>query len=241
MILRVGCAGFALPQSEYVARFPLVEVQQTFYQPPRPATAARWRALAPAGFVFSIKAWQLITHEVSSPTYRRLTRPIPEAARDRYGGFRPTAEVQEAWQATRAICDAVAAPIVLFQTPPAFTPTATHRARLERFFGEVDRGGRRFVWEPRGLWEAPDVESLCRKLGLVHGVDPLQQRTTTPGLAYYRLHGSGAAAGSYGELELEKIFLACEGFDEVYVVFNNLGMAKDAGRFGALVRALGDA
>ncbi|MFQ6672762.1 MAG: DUF72 domain-containing protein, partial [Candidatus Tectimicrobiota bacterium] len=40
----------------------LVEVQQTFYQPPWRTTAERWRWQAPEGFAFSPKAGQLITH-----------------------------------------------------------------------------------------------------------------------------------------------------------------------------------
>ena len=72
-MVKVGCCGFGMARARYAALFPVVEVQQTFYQPPRVATAARWRAAAPPPFVFSVKAWQLITHEPASPTYRRLT------------------------------------------------------------------------------------------------------------------------------------------------------------------------
>src|SRR5215471_2381028 len=145
MKLRVGCCGFALAQSSYLETFDLVEVQQTFYQPPRIATAARWRAAAPREFVFSVKAWQLITHEPSNPTYRRLTRPIPPAAAARYGSFRWTDEVRAAWEEMRAICKALSAPTVLFQTPASFTPTSTHRAQLTRFFRDAARDGRVFA------------------------------------------------------------------------------------------------
>jgi len=55
----------------------VVEVQQTFYQIPRIATGKRWREEAPPDFEFTMKAWQLITHEPSSPTYRRLRTVIP--------------------------------------------------------------------------------------------------------------------------------------------------------------------
>jgi uncharacterized protein YecE (DUF72 family) len=54
----------------------VVEVQQTFYEPPADTTIRRWRARAPAAFEFTLKAWQLITHEPSSPTFRRLKRPL---------------------------------------------------------------------------------------------------------------------------------------------------------------------
>jgi len=235
MKLRVGCCGFALAQSKYFETFDLVEVQQTFYQPPRAATAARWRAAAPPGFVFLVKAWQLITHEPSSPTYRRLTRPIPPAAEGRYGSFRWTDEVRAAWAETRAICEALSAPAVLFQTPASFTPSSTHRANLVRFFREIPRDGRVFVWEPRGVWEASEVKALCGELDLVHAVDPLQQLTTSRGCAYYRLHGLDTVRGSFSEVQLGKALAACDGFDEAYVLFNNVQAAADAQRFLALV------
>ena len=49
---------------EYFETFPLVEVQQTFYEPPAPRTLLRWREQAPDSFEFTMKAWQLITHRV---------------------------------------------------------------------------------------------------------------------------------------------------------------------------------
>ncbi|MFQ5896116.1 MAG: DUF72 domain-containing protein, partial [Nitrospinota bacterium] len=82
--LRAGCCGFPLSQGEYFRRYPSVEVQQTFYHPPKVETAARWREAAPPSFEFAVKAWQLITHPPSSPTYRRLRKPVPEEKRERY-------------------------------------------------------------------------------------------------------------------------------------------------------------
>ena len=69
--VRVGCCGFPQPLGRYARTFPAVEVQQTFYHPPLPETLKKWRALVPAEFEFTLKAWQLITHEASSPTCSR--------------------------------------------------------------------------------------------------------------------------------------------------------------------------
>jgi uncharacterized protein YecE (DUF72 family) len=63
--VKVGCCGFAGSQGRCFRDFRLVEVQQTFYEPPRVTTAERWRAKAPADFEFTLKAWQLITHEAT--------------------------------------------------------------------------------------------------------------------------------------------------------------------------------
>lgn len=71
----IGTCGFAESHAATFRDFGIVEIQQTFYQPPRDTTAEKWRAEAPQDFVFTLKAWQLITHEAASPTYRLHGRP----------------------------------------------------------------------------------------------------------------------------------------------------------------------
>jgi hypothetical protein len=80
MALKIGCCGFGETQKRYFVRFPVVEIQQSFYQPPRPDTARRWRREAGTSFVFTLKAWQMITHD---PTYRRLTKKLSPQELDR--------------------------------------------------------------------------------------------------------------------------------------------------------------
>src|SRR6478735_12134432 len=98
--VRVGLCGWTVSQASYVRRFPVVEVQHTFYEPPAEAVLARWRAQVPADFEFTIKAWQVVTHESNSPTYRRMKRPLPESAHGQVGAFRTTPEVLAAWERT---------------------------------------------------------------------------------------------------------------------------------------------
>jgi hypothetical protein len=81
MALHVGCCGFPMAQAGYFRLFRLVEMQQTFYRPPRLATLERWRRSAPPGFEFTLKVLQLITHTSASPTYRRLGTPVPPELR----------------------------------------------------------------------------------------------------------------------------------------------------------------
>jgi uncharacterized protein YecE (DUF72 family) len=66
--IKVGCCGFVVAQKKYFSLFDLIEIQQSFYQMPKIETAQKWHSAAPAGFQFTMKAWQLITHEPSSPT-----------------------------------------------------------------------------------------------------------------------------------------------------------------------------
>lgn len=47
----------------YAERLPTVEINNTFYQMPKPAVLETWAATTPAGFRFAIKASRRITHD----------------------------------------------------------------------------------------------------------------------------------------------------------------------------------
>lgn len=222
-------------RQEYYNALPVVEIQQTFYKLPRLSTGIRWRARAPTGFEFTMKAWQLITHEPSSPTYRRLTKPIPLELKDRYGAFRPTEEVLEAWAQTRAFAAALGTTIIVFQCPPSFTPTSEHIANLRAFFTNIDRAGWQAAWEPRGAWTADLTQGLCRELELVHVVDPLKEPSLYGPIRYYRLHGLTGYRYVHTDQDLERLKTACKNDLPTYCLFNNLFMAEDAVRFQALL------
>lgn len=234
--VRVGTCGFAMGQPEYYRTFPVVEIQQTFYKLPRIATGARWRAGAPTGFELTMKAWQLITHEPSSPTYRRLARPIPHESKDHYGAFRPTEEVAAAWTQTRALATALGASIIVFQCPPRFTPTPEHIENLRRFFTTIDRTGWHAAWEPRGDWTADTIQGLCRELDLVHVVDPLKETPRHGAIRYFRLHGLTGYRYVHTDQDLDRLEDACRGDLPTYCLFNNLFMAEDALRFQTLLQ-----
>ncbi len=240
--IKVGCCGFPIPRAEYYRRFPVVEIQQTFYNLPRVQTAVRWRrdslaASAPGGFEFTLKAWQLITHEATSPTYRRLRMVIPEAQRALYGSFRPTDAVFEAWARTASVARALEARVVVFQCPARFTPTKQHTENLWAFFRAADRVGFVTAWEPRGDWPASLVRSLCEELSLVHVVDPLKAPSQTPGLRYFRLHGVAGYRYLHTEDDLRSLAAQCAGAESAYVLFNNLFMGEDALRFQQLLQS----
>ncbi len=236
MDVKVGCCGFPVNRRKYYAAYPLVEVQQTFYQPPRAQTAARWRAEVPPAFEFTLKVWQLITHDAPSPTYRRLRRPIPPELRDRYGSFRPTDEVRAAWAATAEVARALGARIVVFQCPPRFTPTDEHVAWLRQFFAKAERGDLALAWEPRGEWPRDLVAGLCAELDLVHVVDPLREGAPAGGTRYFRLHGLTGYRYLHTEEDLQAIARALAPEVPNYVLFNNLFMGEDAKRFLALLQ-----
>ena len=217
--------------SSYVRRFPLVEVQHTFYEPPADALLARWRAQAPPRFEFTIKAWQLVTHESGSPTYRRLKRPLPEALRGQVGAFRSTPPVLQAWARTLECARVLRATAVLLQCPKSFRPTTENVDRMRTLLATVQRPAGRLLWEPRGEWPAALLRELCRDLELVHVVDPMQTETVTPEQTYYRLHGTSGARHVHTDEELRRLRDLVDGRPTPYVMFNNLPRVGDAERF----------
>ena len=224
-----------MSQASYVRRFPLVEVQHTFHEPPPDAVLARWRAQVPPEFEFTIKAWQLVTHESGSPTYRRLRQPLPDEARGQVGAFRTTPFVLSAWQRTLECARVLSATAVLLQCPRSFRPTTENVDRLRTFVSSVERPPGRLLWEPRGEWPPPLLAELCRELDLVHVVDPMQTETVTPERTYYRLHGTTGMRYVHTDDELRRLRGLVDGRPSPYVLFNNLPRVGDAERFLALL------
>jgi uncharacterized protein YecE (DUF72 family) len=234
-VVRVGLCGWTISRAAYLRRFPLVEVQHTFYEPPTDALLTRWRADVPPAFEFTIKAWQVVTHESGSPTYRRLRSPLPEAWRGQVGAFRSTPPVLAGWARTLACARLLRATAVLLQCPRSFRPSPENVARMRTFLGTVDRPEGRLLWEPRGDWPAPLLSELCDELDLVHVVDPMQSETVTPDRTYYRLHGTTGSRHVHTTEELRRLRDLVEGRPVPYVLFNNLPRVGDAERFQDLL------
>lgn len=234
-LINIGCCGFRSSRESYYSLLNAVEVQHTFYQPPQIPTLAKWREETPAGFVFTVKAWQLITHQSSSPTYRRLKRQLTETERARAGSFRSSRIVKEASDTTRACALSLRATAVLFQCPASFQPTRTNIENMRRFFTKTKREELIFCWEPRGGWPREVVRDLCEELDLWHVIDPFAERTTTPARCYFRLHGRNGWRYSYEEGELEELHSMLPEDRESYVFFNNREMITDAVKFKEIV------
>lgn len=224
-----------MARKRYYEHFSLVEVQKAFYRPPRLETVQRWREQAPADFEFTLKAWQLITHEPRSPTYRRAKLHISAEQAERYGFFRPTEEVDMAWTTTLEVARILRARIVVFQCPPSFTPTEEHIADLTRFFSSIQRDHLLLAWEPRGKWEDELVARLCRDLALIHCVDPFKRLPLYGEPAYFRLHGIGGYRYLYTEDDLAWLLDTCMQRPEVYCLLNNVQMWESAQQFQALL------
>ncbi len=228
--IKVGCCGFAGGQKHYFDTFSLIEVQKTFYQLPQLKTAERWKEMAPEGFEFLIKAWQLITHEPTSPTYRRLSEKIPPDRAGDYGRFQSTQAVFDAWRRTAEWALVIGATHVVFQCPARFRPTPDNLRNLREFFQRIDRHRLTLVWEPRGAWPDETIRALCEELSLIHGVDPFRSSPVYGEHQYFRLHGPQGYASQHTDDHLRKLRNWCQG-KVSYVLFNNQTMKEDALRF----------
>jgi len=242
--IKTGLCGFTLAMDEYARHFSVVEVQQTFYEPPADFVMRRWLTLLPPPFEFTLKAWQLITHDGKSPTYRRLRRVLTPVERATCGGFRDSAIVREALARTLACQRLLSATAVLFQCPASFRPEPENITRLRTFFARIANPvrpiGVRYLWEPRGpAWtkHAALARELCAELDLMHVVDPF---VTAPSPAdgdrggmYFRLHGIKGARHVYTDAELRALVRMTP--PHAHVMFNNIPRVRDAARFVALL------
>jgi uncharacterized protein YecE (DUF72 family) len=243
-MLKVGCCGFPCGMDRYFGLFRLVEVQSIFYSLPKHETARGWRERAPKHFEFTAKAWQLITHPPSSPTYRRAKLRIPLGREEYYGFFKPTDEVHEAWERTRVILDILGARIAVFQCPSSFVQVDENIENMSRFFNSVERGRLRFAWEPRGKWDSKLIEDLCDTLDLIHVIDPLHEEMAyVDDTIYFRLHGARKDGRidygyRYVKKDLQRLLRICSGLGakEIYCLFNNRYMFDNAIEFEAMAR-----
>ena len=236
-MIKVGLCGFTIGAEEYYRTFPVLEMQQTFYDPPPLTTVERWRMQAPTDFEFTIKAWQVITHTSASRTYRRMKRPFGDREKQECGAFRLNDTTEGALAITLAAARTLRATAVLFQCPTSFRPTEENVGNMHRFFAAAERPrGMRFLWEPRGEWPDETIAVICAKCNLTHVVDPFLRDTVTPApLTYWRLHGIGSHYRPYTDEELRQLIARIPAAAQAYVMFNNIPRVGDAKQFMAML------
>lgn len=183
--VRVGCSGWDYPHwrgvlypddlpraawfARYAARFDTVEINSTFYRLPSAAVVDRWRAQAPAGFTYALKASRYLTH------MRKLGRP--EGPLDRLLAV------------ARGLGEHLGP--ILYQLPPRWR---LDLARLDRFLAALPSGYRHVLEVRDPTWLVDDVRTRLGAAGVgfcVHdapGIDV--PRWVTGPLVYLRLHGA---------------------------------------------------
>ena len=124
----------------YASRFPLVEVDSTYYYPPSERNAVLWIERTPADFTFNIKAYSLLTNHPTRPDslYTDIRETIaPEALAKRfiYRESLPDPAVDEVWQrfhdALMPLHSAGKLGAVLFQFPQWFTISRKNKSYIQ--------------------------------------------------------------------------------------------------------------
>ncbi|MGI5270229.1 DUF72 domain-containing protein [Nonomuraea sp. CA-218870] len=133
--------GVSTPEARlahYASRFPLVEVDATYYHPPARRTAELWRDRTPDGFTLNVKAFSLLTGHPTRPSalYKDLREALGEPRRTLYRRDLPPEVVEQVWDrflsALRPLHDAGRLGALLFQFPPWFPPGEPSRRYLLR-------------------------------------------------------------------------------------------------------------
>src|SRR5215831_10223460 len=148
----------------YASRFPLVEVDSTYYALPGEQNAASWAERTPGSFTFNVKAFSLLTHH---PTrIAALPADLREAAAQEDGkatvylrNLKDPAVADEAWKrflaALEPLRQAGKLGAILLQFPPWFPIS---RARKDYIVSCAERAApRRVCVEFRNhTWMTPD-------------------------------------------------------------------------------------
>lgn len=130
----------------YAARYPITEVDSTFYRPLVARTAAVWAARTPPGFLFDVKAFRLLTHHPTPPAelWRDLREALPakQAAKSRvYARDLPPELLAEALRRFTAALEPLRSArrlgLALFQLPRYVYPSRTSFSYLEWVANEV--------------------------------------------------------------------------------------------------------
>ncbi len=228
----IGVCGFPKKRELIFKNLDGVELQETFYRLIKEDKIIRLKNGAPPGFIFTMKANQIITHCSTSPTYRRST--LPENFRkENLGFFKPTEEVRLAYQHSLHLAKLLSARALIFQCPPSFKPTTDNLSNLRAFFREANRERPSelfFGLELRAEWPQELIKKVCKDFDLIHVVDLFRENPVAGKIHYFRLHGRGKYSYRYSEEELRELWQKIRQLPEkdCFLFFNNTFMYENA-------------
>jgi uncharacterized protein YecE (DUF72 family) len=198
----------------YASRFPLVEVDSSYYAMPAPATSRRWAERTPVGFTMNVKAFRLFTGHPTSPTvlHKDLRAALPPSSKTNlYLNDVPPEIVDELWrrfiEALAPLRAAGRLGLVHFQFPPWIVRQAAGHDHVRRCVERM-AGHTLSVEFRHRSWFADAHASAStlafeRELGVVHTVVDAPQgfsnsvpalwEVTHPEIALLRLHGRNSA------------------------------------------------
>ena len=193
----------------YASRFPLVEVDSSYYAMPSPSTAQLWAERTPNEFTMNVKAFRIFTGHQTSPIvlHKDIRAALPASAKANlyYKDVAPELR-DELWRrfilALQPLRAAGKLGLVHFQFPPWLVCNAAGRAHVahcvERMAGHtLSVEFRHQSWFTPA--QAEPTLAFERELGVVHTVVdgpqgftnsvPAVWAVTHPEFALLRLHG----------------------------------------------------
>ncbi len=140
MSIFVGCCDYAgLSLKEYSENFEVIETQSTFYKLPSATRAENWRQQVKMNFMFTVRAFQGITHPMSSPAWRKAGSQKPVEKIENYGHLKPREQNFECWANTIKICKALDSKVCVVQLPLSFICNEENSRNITEFFKNVER------------------------------------------------------------------------------------------------------
>ena len=193
--VRIGCSGWqykhwrerfypkGLPQTRwfgfYAEHFDTVEINNSFYMLPKPATFEKWRDQAPEGFCYAVKANRYLTQ---AKKLKECEEPI-----------------ERMMSATRHLGDRLGP--MLYQLPPRL---ALNLERLESFLQLVPKDVTNVFEFRHKSWYVPETWELLDRYGASFCVHDMpgsaSERIAVGRAAYVRFHGGeGKYWGRYSD------------------------------------------
>jgi len=87
--------------------------------------------------VFTLKAFQGITHPADSPTWRRWRKELEGVDPTEVGFLRISKFTKGAWEKTEQMAELLDARAIVIQLPPKYDYSTKNVSRLRRFFSAV--------------------------------------------------------------------------------------------------------
>jgi uncharacterized protein YecE (DUF72 family) len=172
----VGCCGNAgLSLREYSESFEVMEIQSTFYRLPSIKTAENWHQQVKKDFTFTMKAFQGITHPISSPTWRKAGSQKPVEKIENYGHLKPNEQNFGCWANTVKICKALDIKVCVIQLPKSFTCNEENSKNIIEFFKNVEKPFTIAIEVRNRSWnENPEIlKRSLKEIEAIHVVDLL--------------------------------------------------------------------
>jgi uncharacterized protein YecE (DUF72 family) len=220
MTIRIGTSGWVYPHwqgvfyptdlpqrdwfSFYARSFDTVEINNSFYRLPAPATFEAWRRQSPTGFLYAVKASRYLTH------LKKLKNPEAPLARF----FEHASSLGQSFGP------------VLYQLPPKWH---ANLARFEHFLRSLPTGPTHVVEFRDQSWLMEEVFHMMEQYGVahcIHDMHPLQVPCrVTARTVYIRFHGDMEHGGDYSPAALATWAERIEDWrtrgHDVFVYFNN--------------------